>query len=271
MRSVGVLIACAGVFLNLTAAYGLPKRIIILRHAEKIETGGLCTVGEKRANALATQYLGKGAKDSLFANGEQPAAFYANTGHAKKTIEPAFEKWKDIKLHDRKNTVYKCDKTDKEKCDNTNIDQWSINAAEDVLANYDNKIVVMAWEHHRIADENLDNEPAYVKDPVTLYRRLGIYNYPNQIVDDVGLSNWCGSNYDYFWIVEYNPTDKYAKGHPPTPTNIMVKLQALQGLPQNPWGSPAPDGVFKRPDGTGGECDATPKPLCPAPLSPPKH
>ena len=70
MRSTGVFMACAGVLLSLTAAYGLPKRIIILRHAEKIDGGGLCHIGERRAVALKEQYLGKGAQNSLFEAGE---------------------------------------------------------------------------------------------------------------------------------------------------------------------------------------------------------
>ena len=98
MRSIGVFMACAGMLLSLTAAYGLPKQIIILRHAEKTDTGGLCSVGEGRKNALVAQYLGKGAKDSLFVSGEQPAAFYAITGHTKETIEPAANTWPGVPL-----------------------------------------------------------------------------------------------------------------------------------------------------------------------------
>jgi len=88
MRSIGVFMACAGMLLSLTAAYGLPKQIIILRHAEKTDTGGLCSVGEGRKNALVAQYLGKGAKDSLFVSGEQPAAFYAITATRRRPLSP---------------------------------------------------------------------------------------------------------------------------------------------------------------------------------------
>ena len=39
----------------------------------------LCGVGQKRAAALAANYLGRNAAKSLFAGGEEPAAFLAIT------------------------------------------------------------------------------------------------------------------------------------------------------------------------------------------------
>ena len=103
----------------------------------------------------------------------------------------------------------------------------------------------MAWEHSRIANAEFDSK--YSTDPLTLYQLLGLFNYKHP---PLPLQNWCGSNYDYFWIVDYDPEVEYRDGVPPTPKNITVKLQALQGLPQNSWGSPPPHGVFK---GDGGE------------------
>ncbi|HWY83471.1 MAG TPA: hypothetical protein VNY10_16360 [Roseiarcus sp.] len=244
MRTIGVLAACAGVFLNLTAAYALPKRIIILRHAEKFEKAGLCGVGEKRAQALATQYLGYGAKDSLFANGDQPAAFYANTPHAEETIEPAFSTWP--KSPSQVGKAIRFDTT-------LDLNTWSRKAAKEVLTNYKNEIVVMAWEHSRIANAEFDSK--YSTDPLTLYQLLGLFNYKHP---PLPLQNWCGSNYDYFWIIDYDPNVEY-RGVPPTPVNIVTRLQKLQVLPQNTWGSQPPHGVFKH---DGGECDATPKPAC---------
>lgn len=250
MRSIGVFMAFAGMLLSLTAAYGLPKQIIILRHAEKTDTGGLCSVGEGRKNALVAQYLGKGAKDSLFVSGEQPAAFYAITGHTKETIEPAANTWPGVPLKFP-------DKVYKKKFPHDWADQWTKNAAKDVLTNYDGKIVVMAWEHHRIADE--DN----TKYPETLRHLLGIDKSEND-----WSKNWCGSNYDFFWIVDYDPDTKYdpKSGVPPKPIKVTSKLQDFGGdypayPPRNKWGAPEPDEVFKGPN----HCDPTPKPSCLAP------
>ena len=64
-----------------TAAFPAPARIIILRHGEKANPCKLCDVGTERANALADTYLGRNATKSLFANGEEPAFFFAITLH----------------------------------------------------------------------------------------------------------------------------------------------------------------------------------------------
>jgi hypothetical protein len=234
MRWIGALVTCLAVFLNLTAAYALPKRIIILRHAEKINDGDLCAIGNMRASALAKRYLGYGAWDSLFANGEQPAAFYANSPHAAETIEPAFLTWRRInRIHFDKNL---------------SINTWSRVAAEEILGNYHNQIVVMAWEHSRIANSERD---LVNPDPVSLYYILGLSKYNKPL--PIRLDNWCGSNYDYFWIVDYNPDEEYT-GTPPTPTNITVKLQELRGLPQNKWG--------EKEEPWPADCTATDKPTC---------
>ena len=49
-----------------------PSQIIVLRHGEKQDAYRLCEVGVQRSLALAAQYLGKGAKDSLFAKAARP-------------------------------------------------------------------------------------------------------------------------------------------------------------------------------------------------------
>jgi hypothetical protein len=250
MRSIGVFMVCAGVLLSQTAAYALPKQIIILRHAEKTDTGGLCSVGEGRKNALIAQYLGKGAKDSLFVRGEQPAAFYAITGHTKETIEPAASTWPGVPLKFP-------DKAYKKKFPNDWENRWTKDAAKEVLTNYDGKIVVVAWEHHRIADEDS------TKYPETLRRLLGIDKYAND-----WSKNWCGSNYDFFWIVDYDPSAKYDSESdvPPTPIKVTRELQDFGGdypayPPRNKWGAPEPDEVFRGAN----HCDPTPNPSCAAP------
>ena len=47
-------------------AVAQPARIIIARHAEKLDPYALCEMGTQRSQALAEQYLGRGASQSLF-------------------------------------------------------------------------------------------------------------------------------------------------------------------------------------------------------------
>ena len=72
-----LLVAC-----SLAAAIAAPSRIILLRHGEKEDAWKLCGVGQERAAALAATYLGRNATKSLFAAGEEPAAFLAITAPA---------------------------------------------------------------------------------------------------------------------------------------------------------------------------------------------
>ena len=74
-------------------ALALPKTVIILRHGEKENDFALCRVGVDRSLALAAQYLGQGAKQSLFASGEKPAAFFAITLHTLELASPAAATW----------------------------------------------------------------------------------------------------------------------------------------------------------------------------------
>jgi hypothetical protein len=196
------------------------------------------------------EFLGKGAKDSLFASGEQPAAFYAITGHTKETIKPAANTWPGVPLK-VPDEVYK------EKFPDDWADRWTKDAAKEVLSDYDGKIVVMTWEHHRIADE--DNE----KYPETLRHLFGIDK-----AEKDWSKNWCGSNYDFFWIVDYDSDAKYdaKSGAPPTPIKVTSKVQDFGGdypsyPPRNRWGAAEPDEVFKGPN----HCDPTPNPSCPLP------
>ena len=88
MRAIAVLTVAVGVMAGLAPASAQPRQIIIMRHGEKTDGPDLCPTGEARAEALAKQYLGKGAHNSLF-RADQPAAFYAITGHTVETITPS--------------------------------------------------------------------------------------------------------------------------------------------------------------------------------------
>ena len=75
------------------AAIAAPSRIIILRHGEKEDAWRLCGVGQERAAALAATYLGRNATKSLFAAGEEPAAFLTITLHTLELAAPAAGTW----------------------------------------------------------------------------------------------------------------------------------------------------------------------------------
>jgi hypothetical protein len=55
-----------------------PARIILLRHGEKKNSAELCGVGTLRAQALAAQYLGKGApaNGTIYGKGVAPDALF---------------------------------------------------------------------------------------------------------------------------------------------------------------------------------------------------
>jgi hypothetical protein len=70
-----------------------PARIILMRHAEKLNPYALRDLGIQRALALKSQFLGNGATQSLFAAGEKPDAFLAITLHPIETITPTAQSW----------------------------------------------------------------------------------------------------------------------------------------------------------------------------------
>ena len=133
-----------------------PARVIILRHAEKLNAYALCDLGRERADALARQFLGQGATQSLFAPGERPAAFMAVTLHPLETITPAAQTWGlpviDYSVVPQENK----DDDDAE----TEINARTQEAARDLMSKheYDGKIVVVAWEHKHIASHKLEKE-----------------------------------------------------------------------------------------------------------------
>jgi hypothetical protein len=200
-----------------------PARIIILRHGEKAGAWKLCGVGQARADALAATYLGRNAAQSLFAVGEEPAAFLAITLHTLELAAPAAATW-DLPV-----TMFSvlpqkgADVFDKA------FDRRTQEAAAELLANpaWQGKTVVMVWEHKHIANAKL-----VAKSPgeaVTLRQLLQLDR-----LKDVP-ETWPSGNYDYFWIVDY-------AGGSGTPTGFRMVKQAFEGryskLPANDWGAP---------------------------------
>ena len=201
-----------------------PSRVIILRHAEKLNAYALCDLGRERADALAKQFLGQGATQSLFAPGERPAAFMAVTLHPLETITPAAQTW-GLPVVDY--SVVPQENKDDDAAE-TEINARTQEAARDLMSKheYDGKIVVVAWEHKHIASHKLEKE--YRGQDVTFRQLLGLAQAPE---------SWSDTNYDYFWIVDYAPGN-------PNP----IKFQAVKQTFTSPFDAiPAPDWEAQEP------------------------
>lgn len=216
-----------GLSLMLSSAVAVaePSRIILLRHAEKLDPYALCELGVQRSQALVHQFLGRDAARSLFAGGEKPGAFLAITLHPIETITPAAQSWNLPVI------AYSVVPGDDDAAKETNLNRRTREAAQDVLTDsrYAGKTVVMTWEHKHIANSKL--EKAFPGEKVTLRQLLHL----DQIAD--APKSWPDSNYDFFWIVDY------ARGNP-VPTGFHAVRQDFTApfdhLPANDWEEPEP-------------------------------
>jgi hypothetical protein len=222
MRSVLAAILL-GVFAN--AAFPAPARIIILRHGENADDWKLCTTGQQRAKALALNYLGKDAAKSLFAGGDEPAFFFAITLHTLELATPAVESWaKPIILFSvvPESGLSNDDLTKA-------LNRRTQEAARNILNNpaLKGKTVVMVWEHHHIADKDL--EAKFDSEAVTLRQLLKLDILPGVP------ATWPSDNYDYFWIVDFPPNSN-------VPSKFSMQKQefgaSFPNVPANDWGSP---------------------------------
>ena len=178
-----------------SAALAAPSRIIILRHAEKADSWKLCEIGEQRAKALALTYLGRDALKSLFADGEEPAYFFAVTPNTAATASPSVASWnKPVILY---SVVPQAGQSEDDF--GAAVDRRTQEAARNVLTNptLEAKTVVMVWEREHIASEAL--EAKHENKAVTL-RQL----FKLDILPGVP-KTWPAENHDYFWIVDFPP------------------------------------------------------------------
>ena len=214
-----------------SSAFAEPARIIILRHAEKLNKHELCEIGSRRAEALAGQFLGKGAAQSLFAAGEKPAAIFAVTIHTLETISPTAQSWE---LPAIVYSVLPGDDKDLE------LNRRTREAARDALTDprYAGKTIVMSWEHKHIADAKL--EAKFPNEQVTLRQLLHLDKFADAPKD------WPEGNYDYFWIVDFSPGET-------APTGFRMVRESFNApyndLPANDWDAPEPrhiDGGCKK-------------------------
>lgn len=219
---------CAAVVFTaalIAGASARPAKVIILRHGEKHGSFALCQTGVTRSLALAAQYLGQGAKQSLFAPGETPAAFFAITLHTLELASPAAATW------EMPVTIFSA--VPLPGVDLTPQFNLRTQQAAGALLNdprYQGKTVVMVWEHRHIANRKLERE---FPDQKVSLRQL--FNLDK--LQDVP-ETWPGQNYDYFWIVEFgNPASD-------VPTSFRAVKQVFeapfQSVPSNDWDTSEP-------------------------------
>jgi hypothetical protein len=203
------------------SAFALPKTVIILRHGEKESVTTLCRVGIDRSLALAAQYLGQGARDSMFASGERPAAFFAITLDTVQTASPAAATW-DMPVTTF--SVVPLPGVDPLPQLNLRTQQAAGAMMDD--PRYDGKTVVMVWNHRHIADSAMALK--FPDQKVTLRQLLNLDK-----VADVP-DTWPDRTYDHFWIVEYGT------GGSRVPVSFrMVRQQfaaPFAAVPSGEWG-----------------------------------
>jgi hypothetical protein len=208
------------------SALAAPARLIILRHGEKADDWKLCSVGAQRAEALAQNYLGRGAAKSLFEAGEEPAALYAITLHTLELLSPAAATWK------RPIVLYSAMPEATKKAFTRTLNRQTREAVQDLLADpaLAGKTVVLAWEHRHIANAEL--EAKFAGEKVTLRQLLKLDSLP-----DVP-ATWPDENFDYFWIVEFP-----ANSSEPSKFSMLKQEfgASFANVPSNDWG--APDGL----------------------------
>lgn len=202
----------------------MPKKIIILRHGEKQNATALCSVGVARSQALALQYLGKDAKDSLFSGSEKPKAFLAITLHTLELASPAAATWGLPVLTFSVVPLPKgAENETKELNERT---RQAVTSVLDTAA-WNDETIVMVWEHKHIADKAL-------KDTLRDLLNLGSLKGSDHVHE-----TWQGTNYDFFWIVEFDTSAKT-----PTPKSFKAVQQQFTvspystTVPSNAWGVP---------------------------------
>jgi len=137
--------------------------------------------------------LGRNA--TKFANGEEPAFFFAITLHTLELAGPSAASWsKPLILY----SVVP-DESDDDDLHVKALNRRTQEAAANIMQNpaLNGKTIVMVWEHKHIANAKL--EAKYEGEAVTLRKLLKL-----DVLSGVP-PTWPGDNYDYFWIIDYPP------------------------------------------------------------------
>ena len=199
-----------------------PARVIILRHGEKADPYRLCDVGVQRSLALTGRYLGRGADAPIYGARGTPDAFFAITLHTLELIGPTAVSWRKPVIMNSALPLAK----EHESAFTHLLNVRTQEAVADVMNNWNGKTVVMAWEHKHIADEKL--AASFPRLKVTLRQLLNLDSLGNVP------KTWPGSNYDYFWIVDYE------NGRPKNCEMVKQTFASpYQDLPSNDWDTPA--------------------------------
>lgn len=209
-------------------AEAVPKQIIILRHGEKQDAYRLCGIGQQRSLALRANYLGKSATSSVLP-ADGPDGIFAITLHTLELVSPTAQSWGlPIQLY----SVVPLADLDR-KAEVLQLNLRTQQAAQNVMTDprWDGKVVVLVWEHDHIAKKKLEKQ--FPGEKVTLRQLLNLDKLPKSAHVP---HTWQGSNYDYFWIVDYgNPGSTI-------PTGFTVQKQVFpapyQQVPSNDWGAP---------------------------------
>lgn len=210
------------------AAEAHPSQIIILRHPEKIDQFKLCPLGKERAEALAHQFLGRGATQSIFPPGVKPAAVIAITLHSLELAAPVAATW-DLPV-----TTYSVLPTTNKVTAEKELNAATRKAAHTVMTDpaYAGKPTIMVWEHNHIARRRL--EASFAGQKVTLRELFNLDKLPDPPRD------WTSQTYDYLWVIDFaNPNSDVPTGF------RMVKetfTPPYDNLPMNDWGTPEPVG-----------------------------
>jgi hypothetical protein len=225
------LAALAALALNVAAppAEAAPKRIVIVRHGEKLSPASLCGLGKERAQALAAQYLSPTDPMSLIAK-DPPAAILAITLHTLETARPTAKAW-GMEIATNKLMLMPIQNN---RHDNALINAQNRKVVADLMENprWHGTTVVMVWEHFHIASEALEQE--FAGEEVTLRQLLKL----DQVKGVPGgvPKTWPNSNYNFFWILDYDsPTATVpARFH----TVRQYFKPPYANLPSNDWGAP---------------------------------
>jgi broad specificity phosphatase PhoE len=229
MRTV-LLVVLLGVALAATEALAAPRRVILLRHGEKADSYALTPTGQERAKALAAQFLGHDAVSSLFAHGERPAAFLSMTLHTIELIAPASTSW------GMPSTSWLAVPDANDETDTPNFNARTREAARTLFKTraWNGKTVVICWEHHHIADDEL--EAQFPGERVTWRQLLRLDRLPSPYREQVP-RKWEGKNFDYFWIITFDRA-----GRPKTFESRLQDFTApYDAVPANLWGEPEPE------------------------------
>lgn len=226
--SLGGLALLLGLGMMAPVAEAHPSQIIILRHPEKVDQFKLCPLGKERAEALAHQYLGRDATQSLFPPGVKPAAIIAITLHSLELASPVAASW-HLPV-----TTYSVLPTPDKAAFERELNAATRHAAETIMRTpaYDGKPVIMVWEHNHIARRRLEAPEG--AQQVTLRELFHLNRLPNAPRD------WPSQTYDYLWVIDFaNPASDLPTGF------RMVKedfTAPYDNLPKNDWGTAEPVG-----------------------------